>query len=512
MENEELQQRIDSLQAELETMKIGQPQAIQYVPQGVNWKLISENSVDPGHKHSAAAINSDTATDGQVLTSDSDGNTAWESPAPGFSDDFTAGEGIDTGDPVSLVAEPALDTSQTVATSNYSFGDTAGQEFLGQGFQINATSEYPTKVGVNIKKVGAPTDTISWYIYSGVSAPTNLIDSGTLTTGSSLTTSLAWVEALTNYQKKITTGVQYYLFFGRSGANDGTNYYQIGGSDNAALTDVYANGDAWRGATITGAAQFGSSNYPNLAFRIYTESASASVLRITKAISQHLADTFIGIAPAVIADGAVGSVTIAGDVTGLSALQPGRVYFADDTGAYSLSAGTFERPILNSETATTGKVIEKPRTPTSFTKRIGGITAEASTTATGETTLATVAVPGGTVGTTGVLRITAYWEAADNANTKTVKIKFGGSVVAETTPSAGENNGIIMVVTIQNRNSESAQFYFSQIRIRGAVSEDETNGTLTLDTTQSQNVIVTSTNPGGDTVLLKFLLIEVIHN
>ena len=71
-EFEQLQERVADLESMLEGMNIAGEEAevVQFVPQGVPWKLTSPQSVDPGHKHTGDAIDSDTATDGQVLTAD----------------------------------------------------------------------------------------------------------------------------------------------------------------------------------------------------------------------------------------------------------------------------------------------------------------------------------------------------------------------------------------------------------------------------------------------------------
>ena len=46
---------------------------------------------------------------------------------------------------------------------------------------------------------------------------------------------------------------------------------------------------------------------------------------------------------------------------------------------------------------------------------------------TNENTLATCTVPGGSMGVNGQLRVTALWTVNNNANAKTVRIRFGGA-------------------------------------------------------------------------------------
>ena len=72
-----------------------------------------------------------------------------------------------------------------------------------------------------------------------------------------------------------------------------------------------------------------------------------------------------------------------------------------------------------------------------------------------KTTLATIAIPAGAMGTDGALRVTAKWRFSGGAATKTVFTDFGGTTFQS---YADTSAGVLTTqVTIANRNSASAQ-------------------------------------------------------
>jgi hypothetical protein len=84
-----------------------------------------------------------------------------------------------------------------------------------------------------------------------------------------------------------------------------------------------------------------------------------------------------------------------------------------------------------------------------------GTTALAVTGTLTETTLATCTVPAGAMGLTGSVRIETTWSYTNSANSKTLRVKFGGTsylAVALTTSATGAD-----VRIIRNRNSASSQ-------------------------------------------------------
>lgn len=134
-----------------------------------------------------------------------------------------------------------------------------------------------------------------------------------------------------------------------------------------------------------------------------------------------------------------------------------------------------------------------------------------STVGTGEETLATVTIPGGTMGPNGALRITTLWAVTGGTvGTRTARIKFGGTNYASVnivTTSITFNN----VTPIRNRNSESSQ-------IGGPAATGSVVGlasqavvTSTVDTSVDVSLVFTGASPtSGETLILKSYIIEVL--
>jgi hypothetical protein len=76
-----------------------------------------------------------------------------------------------------------------------------------------------------------------------------------------------------------------------------------------------------------------------------------------------------------------------------------------------------------------------------------------------ETTLATVTIPAGAMGLNGGLQIRTLWTVTNNANAKTLRVKFG-SMLALQLQAAGAT-GAQALTCIRNRNSASSQVGFA---------------------------------------------------
>ena len=109
---------------------------------------------------------------------------------------------------------------------------------------------------------------------------------------------------------------------------------------NNNLVDKTANGNT---LTNNGSAVF-STDTPFVNSGISTADASTS----------ETSDSFIGFASAAGVDGATVSIVIAGEVTGLSGLTAGALYYLSDTaGGISATAGTVTRKVGIATSATT---------------------------------------------------------------------------------------------------------------------------------------------------------------
>ena len=121
---------------------------------------------------------------------------------------------------------------------------------------------------------------------------------------------------------------------------------------------------------------------------------------------------------------------------------------------------------------------------------------------TNENTVYSFSVPGGTIGNNGSLRICTQFLCTNNANVKTLRIKFGGVTVLST--PAANAAGAGQFLKIANRNSESSQI--SGIVVSGTTG---TITTMAIDTSATQNIEVTVQKAtAGDTLDLQSIIIE----
>lgn len=129
---------------------------------------------------------------------------------------------------------------------------------------------------------------------------------------------------------------------------------------------------------------------------------------------------------------------------------------------------------------------------------------------TSETTLATVTIPAGAMGANGRVRITATWGYTNNANNKTVRIRFGGSQVF-----ASANTTTVQQraqVEVANRNSESSQVGGVGGGSTGFGSSTTALGATTINTAAAVNVTFTGTlADGADSVSIESYLVEVFY-
>lgn len=129
---------------------------------------------------------------------------------------------------------------------------------------------------------------------------------------------------------------------------------------------------------------------------------------------------------------------------------------------------------------------------------------------TAETTLATVSLPGGTLGPNGRLRITSLWSYTNNANLKNPRVKFGGTQFFLFGGSTQQSMEAITI--IRNRNAQNSQ-------VAAAAVNQPTMGpgnapvlTAAIDTSASQNILFTGQLAvGTDTIALEAYLIEAMY-
>jgi hypothetical protein len=129
---------------------------------------------------------------------------------------------------------------------------------------------------------------------------------------------------------------------------------------------------------------------------------------------------------------------------------------------------------------------------------------------TGETTLATVKVPGRSIGPNGVLRITSTWSHTNSANIKILRAKFGGTTFGSI--SATTTATFRMQQEIHNRNASNSQGGYGTGGTGGWSTTTGSPITAAIDTTADQNVVFSiELANAGETATLESYTIEVLR-
>lgn len=128
---------------------------------------------------------------------------------------------------------------------------------------------------------------------------------------------------------------------------------------------------------------------------------------------------------------------------------------------------------------------------------------------TSETTLATIIIPGGSMGPNGRCIVTALLTGTNNANAKTLKVKLAGNFYLNYSAASVATTRVR--VEIANRNSQSSQ-------VGGAVSiaglGGSSGGALNTAVDTSANVTILITGQlasGADTITLESYSVEVVY-
>jgi hypothetical protein len=123
---------------------------------------------------------------------------------------------------------------------------------------------------------------------------------------------------------------------------------------------------------------------------------------------------------------------------------------------------------------------------------------------TAEFTFATITIPAGAMGANGSVYVEAIFSHTSNANTKTPRIKFGGTLVAgfavtSTTATSKFGN------TIHNRNSQSSQAFLPSSIIGPFTNGTSVAlGTAAINTANATDITITGQlGTGTDTISLE---------
>ena len=123
-------------------------------------------------------------------------------------------------------------------------------------------------------------------------------------------------------------------------------------------------------------------------------------------------------------------------------------------------------------------------------------------------TLATITIPAGLMGANGKLKIYPLWATTNNANIKTLRAVFGGSVCTTMTSQSVPNNSGLVI--IRNTNSESAQKCSSGL-VAGIGASFGSIASITIVTTAATTITITGQLAvGTDPLTLEDLFVEVV--
>lgn len=130
---------------------------------------------------------------------------------------------------------------------------------------------------------------------------------------------------------------------------------------------------------------------------------------------------------------------------------------------------------------------------------------------TNENTLVTITVPANAMGANGILRITTLWTYTNSANSKTLRVKFGGTTfmgVSQTTSNTYSDQR-----NIANRNATNSQVAWPQGSGSGGFNVSGSAVTTgTIDTTSSQDILITAQKASGaETLILERYLVELLR-
>lgn len=126
-----------------------------------------------------------------------------------------------------------------------------------------------------------------------------------------------------------------------------------------------------------------------------------------------------------------------------------------------------------------------------------------------EDILATINVPAGLLGPNGAVRVSAQWTLTNNANSKTLRVRFGGiGGTGYLNAVQASVAGGVSTVLIGNRGAANSQAGNAVITNTAAVATAQA-GTGAVDTAAATTLVITGQKAtAGDTLTLESYLVE----
>lgn len=133
---------------------------------------------------------------------------------------------------------------------------------------------------------------------------------------------------------------------------------------------------------------------------------------------------------------------------------------------------------------------------------------------TNETTLATITIPANALGANGRIRVTTQWTYTNNANTKTLIVRLGGTSGTQyATVAVTTTAGVRMQQEIANRNATNSQIGFAANNSSGFGGTTAAPVTSAVDTTASVDLVIRcQLGNGADTITLDSYCVEILKS
>ena len=303
--------------------------------------------------------------------------------------------------------------------------------------------------------------------------------------------------------KKLSVGLLLAFSIGAQAQTFKVNNLNVTGAGTFASRPVFNGNTPWDSGNLT------PSNY------LTTATAASTYLSQASAASTYVPLASIGTmaaqsaASVAITGGSVSGIAIGGSLTGTlpnPTIATGAVSSANlASGAASANVGTLGGDL--SGTLPNPTVAKSGGNPIAQILAQSGVPSSVTGT-TAETTLATIAVPAGAMGTTGSLRIKVLGDVTVNGDAKTLKVYFGGTLVY--TVSLPSVYSVAREINIFNRGSATSQVT-EYSGGSGVSTQGGSSTTLTINTALAQNITITGTlGTSTDTITLTAYTVELL--
>ena len=148
-----------------------------------------------------------------------------------------------------------------------------------------------------------------------------------------------------------------------------------------------------------------------------------------------------------------------------------------------------------------------------FNRAIGQVDTDVGTGAvTTEVTLHTVAIPANVLGAHGALRIRVNYSITGTANSKQLRVRYGGTEIVLVQLAAGDTANGALEAVMHNRNATNVQLVNYWYRKNAAGDLATLGGTGAVDSTAAQNITVTGqTANAADEITAQITMVELVR-